>query len=147
MATGCTRKQANALSNELESLAGELENLGNELETTTPELEVAEGSLQDFYSKDGRINQLKEQLEAMRQLSYADIYKKIDFEVSGNMVEYTYTYVDGMTADAEALKAAFTEEVVEEQKDNFEQEAGVRPTKLAFTYEESDGTRIIKIEY
>ena len=69
------------------------------------------------------------------------------FEVSGNTITYTYVFEEGLTADAQALRESLTEEMGNETKDKIEAEAGVRPTKVSFIYEEADGTLITEISY
>ena len=147
-ATGCANKQAvKDLANELESLANEMETVDSDEKATTVAIQVAEGSVEDFYSKNDGIKIVNDQLEQARLSQYADTYKSMTFEVSGNTITYTYVFKEGLTADAQALRESLTEEMVNETKDNIEAEAGVRPTKVSFVYEEADGTLITDISY
>ncbi len=146
--TACANKEAvEGLANELESLAKDIEDVGKELETTTQEILIAEGSLQEYYTKNDGIKAVNDQLEEMRATQYADVYKKMEFDVQGNMLIYTYTYVEGLTADASALKAELTDEKIEEQKDTIEAETGIRPSSIEFKYKEADGTQITSIKH
>lgn len=100
-----------------------------------------EDTLEAFYSTPEK----QAELEAARDETlkeYSDYYSDIQFYFVDNSAYYDYYYQDGLTVDADELRKENFAEKIEQTMDGIENESGIRPDTVAFSYYDSDSNLI-----
>lgn len=111
------------------------------------EVEAAEfETVEAFYTAEDNKAQLDASLEMMKE-AVADTYADIEFNVTGNEIEYVYTLAEGVEIDAEQVESAFSEDAITALYESVEAECGVAPEKIAYTYKSFDGEVLVALEF
>lgn len=118
------------------------EDAEDETEVEAAEFETVEA----FYTAEDNKAQLDASLEMMKE-AVADTYADIEFNVTGNEIEYVYTLAEGVEIDAEQVESAFSEDAITALYESVEAECGVAPEKIAYTYKSFDGEVLVALEF
>lgn len=118
---------------------------------TEVEAEAAEyETVEAFYTAEDNKAQLDASLDLMKE-AFSEVYSNIEFNVTGNEIEYVYTVAEGVELDADTLQAqmdaSMTEETIADAYAAIEAECGVAPEKMTHTYKTADDEVIATFEY
>lgn len=117
-----------------------------EIEADAAEYETVEA----FYTAEDNKAQLDASLDLMKE-AFSEVYSNIEFNVTGNEIEYVYTVAEGVELDADTLQAqmdaSMTEEAIADAYAAIEAECGVAPEKMTHTYKTADDEVIATFEY
>lgn len=113
-----------------------------EVEADAAEYETVEA----FYTAEDNKAQLDASLDLMKE-AFSEVYSNIEFNVTGNEIEYVYTLAEGVEIDAEQVESAFSEDAITALYESVEAECGVAPEKIAYTYKSFDGEVLVALEF
>ena len=109
--------------------------------------ESSEGTLEDILLQPQNKAQLDSEMEKTKE-QYKDYYSDITWDVSGNDLTYTYTYVAGVNpsdSEKEAIEAQDWDATIQSVKDSMKASIGIEPSSITYIYYLNDGTEFLKI--